>query len=169
MGTRPYKKQNFRDIMNYRYSNKAITRKQMDTILNMITLLFNIEFGKSNNGSTQIIRYIERSLEKLALINNIDFFKESTILDNVESLVMEISITDYLIEKGRSKLLRTDLSRMGFHSHSIDKIDRISTIGMKMMKIYKELSRQNYKGVQGPTKMILDNLQKVIDIIVVND
>ena len=168
MGSRLYKKNNIRDIMNYRYSDKAITRKQMDTILNTITLLFNIEFGKSNNGSAQPIKRIEKELEKLAIINNKKFFKESSILDNADNLIFEISITDYLIEKGRSKLLRTDLSRAGFHGHSIDKIDRMSTIGMKMVKIYKELNRENYK-VQGPFKMVLDNIQKIVDIIITND
>ena len=166
-----YKKQDIRDVLNYRYSEIAINQKKIDTILNHITLSFGIQLDTSKKGEIQSLQQINKLLKKILLIQNKPVFlpENNNVLDNIDELIIEWDVKSYLYEKGRSSIVKGQLKNDGYSSNTAYYVDALTGIAVKILKYYKHLDAMNYPGIKNPTKAAIDNIQKIIDIILVND
>jgi hypothetical protein len=174
-----YKKQKKQDILNYGLSEKAINRKKTDLLMSLTALLFDIQFGKSTPGTIKPFNYLERNIEMIMKANNIPVFMENEgILSNINNLIIEsetnnfiqeFNFKQYLVGSGRRVLLRTDMKDAGYNSFTIKEAEKLYTITQKIMHIHKELDRRNYQGIKAPSKGAIDNVQKLINILIVND
>jgi hypothetical protein len=177
--TRLYKKEHNREVMNYRLSQSSINRKKIDLIKSLTAMLFDIQFGVSQQGTIRPIQQIERQIEMIAKLNGIPLFtEEDSIISNVFSLIVEIEtesfieefeLKKYLVSTGRRTLMRADLKSAGYNSFTIAEAEKLYTIALKIIHIHKELDRRNYKGIKSHTKKSLDGLQALINILMVND
>jgi hypothetical protein len=176
---RRYKKIHNRDIMNAGLDEKAKTRKKIDLIKSLVALLFDVQFGKSPPGTIRPIQQIERQIELITKLNKIPLFIEKEgIISNTYKLIVEIetreyveefSFKKYLVGVGRSTLMKMDFKDAGYNSFTIKEAEKLYTIALKIIHIHKELDRRNYQGIKAPSKGAIDNIQKLINILIVND
>jgi hypothetical protein len=188
---RRYKKLNDKVILNTGLSEEDITRKKIDIIKNITALLFNLQFGISPPSIIRPFKNIERTVEKVALLNKTPIHFEAInygklnnkqniqAINNVFRLIQEVekeqyieellSIKKYLVGFGGRKLMNTYMKDSGYNSQTIRNSEKLYTIAHKLMDIYKDMDRHNYQGIKAPMKKAIDGCQQLINILVVND
>lgn len=164
-----YKKANDREVLNYGLSEKAINRKKVDLVKMIVAMLFDLRLGESNNGAIQTFRQIEKTVEKIALLNGVDLFMENkNIIDNSKQLIFEIDISGMIVNYASGKLLKIDLKRMGYRAYTANEASRLTNIAKSIMAMNKGLIVNGYN-IKGPVKNILDNVYKIINTILTNE